>query len=164
MGIVRMKKQKKITLSNLKIKVPRVSSTKPSNPTADKVKVGEILGGTIQGKRASAPEKVLEAVLNKYQVNFMFRWVVPEVPGHYGLAGDKEVDFLISKGVLMPVQVADFQFIHNTPEQLEKDRQSDIRVNSFFKDYGATPVVWINALDLQNVEMADYKVRQLGIV
>lgn len=151
-------------LSSLKIKLPRVSSVKPTNPVADKLKEGEIVGGTLQGKKARADEMVLSKVLDKYKVNYMFRWIVPEVPGHFGLMGDVEVDFLISDGVLKPVQVADFQFVHSTPAQKERDKLNDDKVNKYFHPYGALPVTWVDALDLQNVEMAEFKVRQLGLV
>lgn len=152
-------------LASLKIKIPhKDATTRPTAPRPEVIKPAQIVGGMLMGKKASAPEIVLATVLNKYFKQYAFRYVVPEVPGHFGLSGDKEVDFLISDGVIKPVQVADFTFIHKSPEQKAKDDESDIRVNSYFSQYGALPVVWIDAVDLTTPEVADFTCRRIGLI
>jgi hypothetical protein len=138
--------------------------TRPTFSIPDRMKEGEPVGGMLQGKKASAPEMVLSRILDKYKKQYAFRYVIPEIPGQYGLAGEKEVDFVISDGVLKPVQVDDTEFVHKTPEQLKKDEESNDRVNDYFHGYGGVPVIRINTNKLVNEEMADLTARELWLV
>jgi len=159
---------KKGGLATLKLSKPRRPGTsKPPRPKAGKLidpNKAEGLPGTIQGKRASAPEVILAQVLDKYQKKYAFRFEIPAISGVYGLRGQKEVDFVISDTVLKPVQVDDTTFVHRSPEAKEEDAESDRVVNDFFKDRGGVPVTRIDALFLINIAMADFKARELGLV
>ncbi len=160
-----MATSRKKGLSSLKIRPPkRIALTRPSAPRPDKVEDAPVVGGMIQGKKASAPEVVLSRILDRYKKQYAFRWTIPVVPETYGLRGEREVDFVISDGTLKPVQVADFEFIHRSPEQQQKDSESDIVVNRFFKEFGGVPVVWIDAVNLIDNSMADNTAKRLGLV
>jgi hypothetical protein len=152
-------------LSSLKIKVPRQRGTsRPSTPRVERMSDAPILGGTIQGKKSSAPEMVLARILDRYEKKYAFRYIIPVVQGSYGLRGEHEIDFLISDGQLKPVQVDDTTFVHHSPEQIESDHESDRVVNNFFSEYGGLPVVRIDANKLINESMGDFTAKQLGLV
>lgn len=156
---------KKKGLADLKLKPPRRQGTsRPPTPKVDKVSGKPVFTGFVQGLKASTPEEMMARTLDKYQKEYAFRYRIPAVSGTYGLRGEKEVDFVISDGVIKPVQIADMTFIHHSPQQIAEDEASDVVVNAFFKDYGGVPVVWIDALDLATEDGADFKVKQLGLV
>lgn len=156
---------RKTGLSGLKIKPPkRTGLTRPSAPRPDRVEDAPVVGGVIQGKKASAPEVVLSRILDRYKKSYSFRWTIPVVPETYGLRGEKEVDFVISDGTLKPIQVADMEYIHRSPQQQEKDRESDAVVNKFFASYGGVDVIWIDAVNLIDDSMADNTAKRLGLV
>jgi hypothetical protein len=152
-------------LSTLRITKPRRSAiSRPTAPKIQRLTEAEVVGGTIQGKKASAPEMVAATILEKYDKKYAFRYQIPVVEGIYGLRGQKEVDFMVFDGDLQPIQVDDTTFIHHTPQQIADDNESDIMVNKFSKEYGGRMVIRIDANKLINVSMADSTMKQLGII
>jgi len=113
-------------LSSLKLTPKRRQGTgRPPTPKVDKVSGAPIYTGYVQGKKASTPEEMLARILDKYNKEYAFRYKIPAVVGVYGLRGEKEVDFVISDGVIKPVQIGDMTFVHQSPKQKEEDAESD---------------------------------------
>jgi hypothetical protein len=154
-------------LSKFKLKKVRKPATqRPPTPEADKVITPPIVGGFINGWKASAPEVALATVLDKHSKQYMFRYQIPAVAGVYGLRGQHEVDFVVFDGILKPVQVDDETFVHKSPEQKAKDAESDIEVNKYFHETNpsSAPVVRIDAIYLVTKETANNKAMELGLV
>jgi len=107
------------------VKVPRVRKPRPvlpspQRPRADTGDQPEILEGTVQNKKASAPEERLAKALNK----------LPSVDGYNfrqtlgaprGLPGWFEIDFVVSaRGMVYAIEV-DSEFTHRN-----KSGRSDV--------------------------------------
>lgn len=79
-------------------------------PTIARVEA-EVLGGTVQGMPASAPEERLARALDKIDAveNYQFRYTVG---APRGLPGWKELDFLVfARGIAFAIEV-DSEFTH----------------------------------------------------
>jgi hypothetical protein len=146
--------------------VRKPATQRPPTPQAEKVTTPPIVGGYINGWKASAPEVALAKVLDKHSKQYMFRYQIPAVSGVYGLRGQHEVDFVILDGIYKPVQVDDETFVHKSPEQKAKDAESDIAVNQYFHDNApsSAPVVRIDAATLVTVGTATNKAMELGLI
>ena len=142
------------------------ATQRPPTPRAEKVVTPPIIGGYINGWKASAPEVALATVLDKNNKQYMFRYQIPAVVGVYGLRGQHEIDFIVFDGIMKPVQVDDETFVHKSPEQKAKDAESDIEVNQFFQETNpsSAPVVRIDAAFLVTTETATNKAMELGLV
>lgn len=101
-------------LPPVKIRLPRKPRTilpSPHKPRADTGEDPEVLGGTVQGKKASAPEerwsKTLDDLPSVDGYDFRYTIGAPR-----GLPGWKELDFLISSRGLMYAVEVDSNFTH----------------------------------------------------
>lgn len=81
----------------------------PSLPTSNAEQDEEVLTGTVQGVKASAPEERMAKALDKAQIQYIFRYTIG---APRGLPGWKELDFLVlTKGVTYAIEV-DTAFTH----------------------------------------------------
>jgi len=88
---------------------PRTILPSPYKPRADTGNQPEILEGTVQNMKASAPEERLARALGKQQTDFEFRHTIG---APRGLPGWKEIDFIVpSFGQVYAVEV-DTAFTH----------------------------------------------------
>lgn len=113
----------KRNLPPVKIRLPRKPRPilpAPQRPRADTGNEPEMLAGTVQNKKASAPEERLAQALSKTRNvdGYYFRYTVG---APRGLPGWKEIDFVISsRGMTYAVEV-DSAFTHRN-----KSGRSDV--------------------------------------
>lgn len=103
----------------------------PSLPRIGDNAPEEMLTGTVQGVKASAPEERMAKALDKAKIQYEFRYTVG---APRGLPGWKELDFLIlTKGIVYALEV-DTAFTHRNKESSDVLHdaiiQNDPEINS----------------------------------
>lgn len=81
----------------------------PSFPSQTSETEAEQLTGSVQGKKASAPEERMAKALDKAGIQYIFRYVVGAPKG---LPGWKELDFLVAANGVMNAIEVDTAFTH----------------------------------------------------
>lgn len=128
--------------------------------------------GEIQGEKASDIEERLQRAMDKLELGYQFRVrVTSQALGDQKLtrtfaniSGEAEIDFLVeARGQTIPIMV-DGQIGHFfTPYQADEDRQKNIVVDEFGKQYGWRPTVRIPFWQLIDQNYADRTARDLFV-
>ena len=131
------------------------SLLRPTSPKVPVERVDEGLMGEVQGKRASAPEERFARALDKAKIEYYFRWII----GEANTLGSVEVDFVCLTVVIQPVSILG-EYAHASYSQKEQDWINEVKINEYFADWGAQPLINIQAVNLADQHMADMEVRK----
>ena len=128
------------------------------NRPEEQKKPDEALTGYVQGQNASALEERFARSLDKHPrvqwYDFIKTYVAPP-----GVAGSKELDFLVGAGLLYPFQI-DGDWIHKGAAARAQDQQSDAEIDVILQG-SAQPVRRIKGHELETQEMSDRLVEEL---
>lgn len=118
----------------------------------------EGLTGIVQGQDASAYEERFARSMDKNPrvqwYDFVKTYVAPP-----GIAGSKELDFLIGAGLIYPIQI-DGDWIHKGASARAQDEESDNQINQILQ-HSAQPVRRVRGIELETQEMSDRLVEEL---
>ena len=142
----------------------------PNNTGAAVLRTGsqEVLTKSVDGQPASDLEERFANSLKTYKAQYSFRTRISSMVGaqrltqaHANMAGELEIDFLVSAGQTIPVMI-DGEIGHFfTPYQkLVDDEKADL-VDQFGAQYGWAKTVRVPFVELRDQNSADDVARRL---